>query len=96
MNLRPLKVNCLIERSFYFIILTFFYSILFCSGDEPMDTEPSPAPTPAAAYDPKEEKKKREEEQKRREEQAKYDALPAEKKQVINVFDYKYFNVYMY
>ena len=61
-----------------------------------MDTEPSPAPTPAAAYDPKEEKKKREEEQKRREEQAKYDALPAEKKQVIKAFSYKYFNVYMY
>lgn len=51
-----------------------------------MDTEPSPVPTPdPKVYDPKEEKKKREEEQKRREEQAKYDALPAEKKQVTGL-----------
>ena len=43
-----------------------------------MDVEP-----PSTPYDPKEEKKKREEEQKRREEQAKYDALPEEKKKVF-------------
>lgn len=45
--------------------------------DEPMDTEPAPP------YDPKEEKKKREEEQRLREEKARYDALPAEKKQAL-------------
>lgn len=41
-----------------------------------MDTDPTPQ------VDPREEKKKREEEERRREEQAKYDALPAEKKEV--------------
>lgn len=41
-----------------------------------METEPTPK------VDPQEEKKRREEELRRREEQAKYDALPENKKQV--------------
>lgn len=45
--------------------------------DEPMETEPTPK------VDPQEEKKRREEELRRREEQAKYDALPENKKQAL-------------
>ena len=57
-----------------------FFPNQFCySGDEPMDTEPSPTST-APPVDPKEEKKRREEEERKREEKAKYDALPQEKK----------------
>lgn len=48
------------------------------AGDEPMETEPSPAPT----MDPREAKKKREEEQEKQEEQARYDALSEDQKKV--------------
>jgi len=49
------------------------------AGDEPMETEPSPAPT----MDPREAKKKREEEQKKQEEQARYDALSEDQKKAL-------------
>ena len=68
-----------LQKKFEFLFWREILKMNSYKGDEAMETEPPPATIP----DAKEEKKRREEEERKRQEQAKYDALPDNKKAAL-------------